>query len=99
VAIGLDAILEWNAEALPEAYDAVAEALGPQGRAEGAASAFRSLVEQTGLERSLAKNNIDPKILAAVMMSKENKPMLENNAQPISSDDALELARRTLSFS
>lgn len=98
VAIGLDAILEWNAEILPEGFDAVAEALGSQRTAKAAAPALRSLIEQTGIDRSLADKNIDPKMLAAVMMSKENIPMLKNNARQITSSDALELARRTLSF-
>ena len=98
VAIGLDAIMAWNAEALPGAFDAVAEALGCPKGAQDAAPAFRSLIEQTGLKRTLADKNIDPKMLAAAMMSKENIPMLENNARPITSDDALELARRALSF-
>jgi alcohol dehydrogenase class IV len=97
VAIGLDAILEWNAEALPDVFDSVAEALCPQGGRRGVAPAFRSLIEQTGLKRSLNEKNIDPKILAAAMMSKENIPMLDNNALPITSDDALELAGRILS--
>lgn len=97
VAIGLDAILAWNAEFLPEAFDAVADALGCPGGAPEAATAFRSLIEQTGLKRSLADLDIDPKVLAEAMMSKENMPMLENNARPISADDALELARRALS--
>ena len=98
VSIGLDAILEWNAETSPEAFDAVAEALGSQRSAKAAAPAFRSLIEQTGIDRSLADKNIDPKMLAAVMMSKENRPMLENNARQITTSDALELARRTLNF-
>lgn len=98
VAIGLDAILEWNAETLPEAFDAVAEALGRHRSAKAAAPAFRSLIEKTGIDRALADKNIDPKMLAAVMMSKENKPMLENNAPRVTKSDALELARRTLSF-
>ena len=76
----------------------MAEALGRQKSAEAAAPAFRSLIEQTGMDRSLADENIDPKMLAAVMMSEENKPMLENNARQITESDALELARRTLSF-
>ena len=76
----------------------MAEALGSQRSAKAAAPAFRSLIEQTGIDRSLADKNIDPKMLAAVMMSKENNPMLENNAPKITANDALELARRTLSF-
>ena len=96
VAIGLDAIMAWNAEAAPEAFEGVAEALGGRRRAEDAAPAFRALIEETGLERSLAEHNIDPKILAESMMSEENRPMLDNNGRPITSDDALELARRTV---
>jgi alcohol dehydrogenase class IV len=98
VAIALDAILGWNAEASPEAFAAVAEALGGQKKAEAAAPAFRTLVEQTGLDRSLADQTIDPETLARAMMAEENKPMLENNARQITATDALELARRTLSF-
>jgi alcohol dehydrogenase class IV len=94
VAIAMDAIMEWNAEALPEAFDLVAEALG----AQNAAAAFRRLIEQTGLERSLTDHNIDPKMLAEVMMSEDNQAMIENNGRPISPEDALELARRTLSY-
>ena len=98
VTIGLDAILEWNAEASPEAFAAVAEALGSQRNADAAAPAFRTLIEQTGIDRSLADKKIDPEKLATVMMSEENKPMIENNARQITTGDALELARRTLSF-
>ena len=96
VAIGLDAILAWNTEAVPDAFAAVAEALGGQKKAEAAAPTFRTLVQQTGLDRSLADQRIDPKTLADAMMSEENKPMLENNARQITATDALELARRTL---
>jgi alcohol dehydrogenase class IV len=98
VAIGMDALLEWNAEALPEAHAAVAEALGSQRNADDAAPAFRTLIERTGMDRSLAVKKIDPETLATVMMSEENKPMIENNARQITTDDALELARITLSF-
>jgi len=98
VAIGMDALLEWNTEALPEAHAAVAEALGSQRNADDAAPAFRTLIERTGMDRSLAVKKIDPETLATVMMSEENKPMIENNARQITTDDALELARLTLSF-
>ncbi len=98
VAIGMDAILEWNAEALPETHAAVAEALGSQRNADNAAPTFRNLIERTGMDRSLAFKKIDPETLATVMMSEENKPMIENNARQITTDDALELARLTLSF-
>ncbi len=96
VAIGLDAIMAWNAQALPGAFEAVAEALGCKRRAQDAAPAFRTLIEETGLKRSLADNNIDPKMLADAMMSEENRAMLDNNTRPVSSKDALVLARNTL---
>jgi len=98
VAIGLDAILEWNVETDPEAFAAVADALGSQRNADAAAPAFRTLIEQTGVDRSLVDKKIDPKTLAAVMMAEENKPMIEKNARPVTTSDALELARRTLSL-
>lgn len=45
---------------------------------------------------ALAGENIEPETLASVMVSAENMPMLENNARPISQNDALELARMIL---
>jgi alcohol dehydrogenase class IV len=98
VAIALDAILAWNAEVSPDVFAAVAEALGGPRRADAAAPTFRTLIEETGMDRSLADENIDPERLATLMMAEENKPMLENNARPVTGTDALELARRTLSF-
>ena len=88
--------MAWNAQALPGAFEAVAEALGCKRRAQDAAPAFRTLIEETGLKRSLADNNIDPKMLADAMMSEENRAMLDNNTRPVSSKDALVLARNTL---
>jgi alcohol dehydrogenase class IV len=96
VAIGMDILLAWNAEAAPGAHAAVAEALGSQRNADAASPAFRSLIDQTRIDRSLADKQIDSDVLAAVMMSAENVPMLENNARQITKSDALELARRTL---
>jgi len=98
VAIALDAILEWNAEASPEAFSAVAEALGAHKRAEDAAPAFRALIQQTGIDRSLAGEEIDPETLATLMLAEENRPMLDNNARKITATDALELARRTVNL-
>lgn len=99
VAISLDATLDWNAPGAPEAHAAVAQALGAPPEAHAAATAFTALMDQSGVARSLAEENIDPETLVAMMMSAENQPMLDNNARPITPDDALELARRTLSRS
>lgn len=96
VTIGMDILLPWNAEAAPEAHAAVAEALGCAKSAGQCAVGFRTLIEQAGVDRSLADKDIAPETLARMMMSAENLPMLENNARPISKNDALELARRML---
>ena len=48
------------------------------------------------LEFQMAEKEIDPATLAELMLSEENLPMTENNARPISKDDALELAQRTV---
>ncbi|MDM8555136.1 iron-containing alcohol dehydrogenase [Desulfococcaceae bacterium HSG7] len=96
VAIGLDVLLKRNAEASPEAHAAVVEALGGDRNPLATASAFRNLLEQTGINLSLADKKIDPAILAAVMMSEENIPMIENNASRITTVDALDLARQIL---
>ncbi len=96
VTIGMEILLPWNAEASPEAHAAVAEALGCAKSAGQCAEGFRTLIEQAGVDRSLADKDIAPETLTRVMMAKENLPMLENNARPISKNDALELARRVL---
>ncbi len=96
VTIGMDVLLAWNAEASPEAHAAVAEALGCDKKAEQCAPAFRDLIDQAGLDRSLADRGIDPETLARAMLSPENLPMLENNIRPILKNDVLELARRIL---
>ena len=96
VTIGMEVLLPWNAEASPEAHAAVAEALGGAKRADQCAAAFGALIAQAGVDRSLVNGDLEPETLTRVMMSEENLPMLENNARPISKDDALELARRML---
>jgi alcohol dehydrogenase class IV len=96
VTIGMEAILPWNAEASPEAHAAVAEALGGEKNADQCVPAFKVLVDQAGIDRSLFGNGIKPDNLVRVMMSPENLPMIQNNARPISTHDAIELARRVL---
>jgi alcohol dehydrogenase class IV len=96
VAIAMDALLAWNEAAFPEVHATVAQALAGPGTADRASTAFRRLVDQTGMSRSLDDKAIDPQKLAELMMLEENLPMAENNARPISKSDALELARRTL---
>ncbi len=96
VSIGMEAILPWNAEASPEAHASVADALGGEKSADQCAPAFRALIDQTGMDLSLAGSGIEPETLNRVMMSPENLPMIQNNARPISKNDGLEMARRML---
>ena len=93
VAIGMEALLPWNAEASPEAHAAVAEALGCEKNADQCGPAFRALIDQTGVDCSLADRELEPQTLSRVMMAEENLPMLQNNARPISKNDVLQLAR------
>jgi alcohol dehydrogenase class IV len=96
VAIAMDALMAWNEAAFPELHTAVAEALVGRCPADRASVAFKRLVDQTGMSRSLPEKEIDPETLAKLMLSEENLPMAENNVRPITESDALELARRTL---
>jgi alcohol dehydrogenase class IV len=96
VTIGMEVILPWNAETSPKAHAAVAEALGGRKRADQCAPAFKALIDQAGIDRSLSGSGIEPDTLTRVMMSQENLPMIRNNARPISKQDGLELARRML---
>jgi alcohol dehydrogenase class IV len=94
VTIGLEVLLSWNAEALPEAHAAVAEALGCEKKAGQCAPAFRALIDNAAVDLLLADRRIVPETLFSVMMSQENLPMIQNNACLISKDIGLELARR-----
>jgi len=96
VTIGMEIILPWNAAASPEAHAAVAEALGGEKKADQCAPAFKALIDQAGIDRSLSGSGIEPDALTRVMMSQENLPMIDNNARPISKHDGLELARQLL---
>ena len=96
VTIGMEVILPWNTEACPETHAAVAEALGGGKKADQCAPAFKALVDQAGIDRSLSGSGIDPDTLASAMMSQENLPMIHNNARPISTHDGIELALRIL---
>jgi alcohol dehydrogenase class IV len=93
VTIGMNALLEWNAEAAPETHAAVAEALGSSRAADQAGPAFRKLVDLTGLDLSLTNVSIEPEVLAEAMMSEENLPMTENNIRSIGTDEALAISR------
>jgi alcohol dehydrogenase class IV len=74
----------------------VAEALEGEKNADQCAPAFKALIDQAGIDRSLSGSGIEPDALARVMMSQENLPMTQNNARLISKHDGLELARQLL---
>ncbi len=96
VTIGMEVLLPWNAEASPEAHATVAEALGGEKNGDHCDLVFKDLIDQAGIDRSLSGSGIDPDTLTEVMMSRENLPMIQNNARPISRQDGLELARRIM---
>jgi alcohol dehydrogenase class IV len=92
----LEAILPRNAEACPETHAAVAEALGYDKKADQCPTAFSRLIDRTGIDRLPSDTGIQPELLASVMRSPENLPMIQNNACPISETEILELARQIL---
>jgi alcohol dehydrogenase class IV len=106
VGLCLRAALAWNAEASPQRYAAVAEAMGvpAAGRSveEHAAEvgpAFDRFVRLVGLPISLAADGLsaqDAERLAAVTMQPENKPMRDANIREVKAADAAWLARAVL---
>jgi alcohol dehydrogenase class IV len=96
VAVGLCAALEWNAAGRPEAYLDVATTLGC--RVEEIAGVFAGLCVDTGLRAATgaAEVTMNPDDISATMNAVENRPMLDNNARPVSEADRGMLARRTI---
>ena len=97
VAVSMDATLKWNVDGNPKAYADLAHAFGVPLKGQAIASVFRDLLHQTRLDKSLGGKQIDPKALADMMLAEENRPMVENNARPITTDDAVIFAKQTVS--
>ncbi len=96
VAVSMDATLKWNVDGNPKAYADLAHAFGVPLKGQAIASVFRDLLHQTRLDKSLGGKQIDPKALADMMLAEENRPMVENNARPITTDDAVIFAKQTV---
>lgn len=94
-AIGMAASLAWAAEGAPQAFAAVAEALGGERDHRAAAPAFERLARASGLKLSLVGDGIDldrPGLLAEQMAAPENAPMRQATAREVSDADLLMLA-------
>ncbi len=82
VGLALAATMADSAEAAPEAYGAVAQALGAS-EAAAAPAAFTAWLDRLGLERALAGDGLgadDAGRIAALCLAAENRPMLENDS-------------------
>ena len=80
VGLALTATMADGAAAAPEAYGAVASALGAA--AGGEAAAFARWLDEVGLDRSLAGDGLGPADagrIAALALAPENRPMLEGD--------------------
>jgi alcohol dehydrogenase class IV len=96
VALSLAAAMAWNAEAAPEAYAAVAAALGAAPDPHAAAPAFAALLAAVGLDRNLSIPGLTPEALAEATMAPENAPMRDNNPRAVTAQDAHRLAATLL---
>ncbi len=96
-AIGMAATIDWAVEGAPEAFAAVAEAMGEAPHARAAAAAFVRLARASGLKLSLAGDGLAlnrPELLAEQMAAPENAPMRNATARKVTDDDLLMLAER-----
>jgi alcohol dehydrogenase len=85
--IAMAATLGWVAEGAPEAFAAVAEALGEARDHRAAAPAFHRLARSAGVDLSLAGDGLDvarPELLAEHMARPENAPMRQSTAREVS---------------
>lgn len=96
-AIGMAATIDWTAEGAPEAYAAVASAMGERPEPQAAASGFVRLARTSGLKLSLAGDGLAlnrPELLAQQMAAPENAPMRNATARKVTDEDLLMLAER-----
>jgi alcohol dehydrogenase class IV len=107
VALALDVVYLENAEAAPEVHAKIALALGvqpgnepPEVLAKMGARAFSDFINHTGIKTSLGQDGLcedDLDRLVAASLSKENKPMCDNNCYRVGEADIRKFARRLLS--
>jgi alcohol dehydrogenase class IV len=96
-ALAMLATIDWVAEAVPEAFAGVAEAMGEASEPQAAVAAFARLVRASGLKISLRDDGLQlnrPDLLAAQMAAPQNAPMRKATVRPVRDDDLLMLAQR-----
>jgi alcohol dehydrogenase class IV len=96
-ALAMLATMDWVAEAVPEAFAAVAQAMGETPEPDAAVSAFAHVVRASGLKISLRDDGLElnrPELLAAQMSQPQNAPMRKATVRPVRDEDLLMLAQR-----
>ncbi|MGF7160440.1 alcohol dehydrogenase class IV [Rhodoligotrophos appendicifer] len=95
-AMGMAASMAWAVSGAPDAFAAVALAMGGPAEADVAVDRFLRLIEASALDLSLAGDGISlnrPDLLADQMRSPENAPMRANTAREVTDADIDTLAR------
>jgi alcohol dehydrogenase class IV len=96
-ALAMLATMDWVAEAVPEAFAAVAQAMGETPKPDAAVSVFGRVVRESGLKISLRDDGLElnrPELLAAQMSQPQNAPMRKATVRPVRDEDLLMLAQR-----
>lgn len=98
VALGLDASIDWTAEAGGPALAAAAEALGRTQDGGGLPEAYQMWLNELAFDKIVADAELpdpDRTAIADAMHAPENTPMAVNSARQPANGDFDELARRT----
>jgi alcohol dehydrogenase len=96
-ALAMLATMDWVSEAVPEAFAAVAQAMGETPEPDAAVSAFAHVVRASGLKISLRDDGLElnrPELLAAQMAQPQNAPMRKATVRPVRDEDLVMLAQR-----
>jgi alcohol dehydrogenase class IV len=96
-ALAMLATMDWVAEAVPEAFAAVSQAMGETPEPDAAVSAFAHVVRASGLKISLRDDGLElnrPELLAAQMAQPQNAPMRKATVRPVRDEDLVMLAQR-----
>jgi alcohol dehydrogenase class IV len=95
--LAMMATFDWVIEGNPQAFAAVAEAMGETREPMAGCRAFERLVRASGIKISFQGDGLElnrPDILAKHMASPANTPMRGYTARDVSDDDLLMLAQR-----